>query len=193
MFLDDDAELTVDLDDVLEAWDGEWTALCGVIADPDTGQPLRDYPTSPRTLGSTSVFLYAVEAAMLFVTERLVAVGGYDEEMGPGRRYGADEGVDLSFRLMQRGWSTGFVPMQLAVHPDQETMALDKRRSYGRGTGYALRRHLRTHSSWPYAVRTYLGMPASICARAVTGDRVGARRRIARMRGVIEATFERRR
>lgn len=191
MFLDDDARLTPGLERFIDNWDSSWEAVCGRVVDLESGVALRRYPRRSRTLGPWSFFLFALECAMIFDRQRLVDLGGYDESIGVGQHHGADEGVDLHVRMLREGGAVGYRSMVIAEHPQQESMSLEQRRSYGRGTGHVIRKHISRPTVWPYALRTYVGLPLSIVWRYATGDRLGAQRRVARLSGVVEATFER--
>ena len=70
-------------------------------------------------------------------------VGGFDERLGPGTRFGAGEDSDLGFRLLEAGYRILYVPEAELVHRSWRPPAaiLRLRWHYGRGQGAFYAKH----------------------------------------------------
>lgn len=85
-----------------------------------------------------------------------LALGGFDEAMGPGTPIGSAEGNDLVLRAVAAGHAARYEPSLRVIHPDKRLtdVATARARLYGRGLGFALRRHGVPARIWlPFAVR----------------------------------------
>jgi GT2 family glycosyltransferase len=73
----------------------------------------------------------------------LLALGGFDERLGPGTRYGAAEDNDLCFRLLESGCRIVYVPEAIVVHRAwrEDAAQASLRWAYGRGQGAFLAKH----------------------------------------------------
>lgn len=95
-----------------------------------------------------NVWTTQIEWVAFFRKEALVAVGGYNEDIGIGSAtpWGANEGQDLTLRLLAAGHATYYDPALYGFHAELKAVAstaagLEKSRSYGRGLGHVLRQH----------------------------------------------------
>ncbi|MCE2922669.1 MAG: glycosyltransferase family 2 protein, partial [Roseomonas sp.] len=77
-------------------------------------------------------------------------LGGFDEKLGPGTRWGSAEGNDLVCRAMARGAVAQYDADLRIIHPDKRLteVAVSRAGSYGRGLGFVLRRHGVPASIW---------------------------------------------
>jgi glycosyltransferase involved in cell wall biosynthesis len=94
-----------------------------------------------------------------------VSLGGFDETMGPGTPLGSAEGNDLVLRAVAAGHAARYEPALRVVHPDKRMteIAVERARLYGRGLGFALRRHGVAPAVWlPFAVRPAGGVLVSL-------------------------------
>jgi glycosyltransferase involved in cell wall biosynthesis len=94
-----------------------------------------------------------------------LALGGFDEEMGPGTPIGSAEGNDLVLRAVNAGHYAAYDPALRVIHPDKRLtdVATARARLYGRGLGFALRRHGVPASVWlPFAIRPLGGVAVSL-------------------------------
>jgi GT2 family glycosyltransferase len=73
----------------------------------------------------------------------LLRIGGFDERLGPGTRYGAAEDNDLCYRLLESGCRITYVPEAVVVHRAwrEDTAQVPLRWAYGRGQGAFLAKH----------------------------------------------------
>jgi poly-beta-1,6-N-acetyl-D-glucosamine synthase len=91
----------------------------------------------------------------LFHRDRVLAVGGYDEQM-------ATEDIDLSWRLLAAGWETTYEPRALVGMevPSSLGALWAQRKRWARGQGEVLHRHLgavfrlRNHRMWLVATES---------------------------------------
>jgi glycosyltransferase involved in cell wall biosynthesis len=94
-----------------------------------------------------------------------LALGGFDEAMGPGTPLGSAEGNDLVLRAIGAGHQARYDPTLRVIHPDKRLtdVATARARLYGRGLGFALRRHGVPPATWlPFAVRPVGGVALSL-------------------------------
>ena len=94
-----------------------------------------------------------------------LALGGFDDAMGPGTPLGSAEGNDLVLRAIGAGHQARYDPALRVIHPDKRLtdVATARARLYGRGLGFALRRHGVPAATWlPFAVRPVGGAALSL-------------------------------
>jgi hypothetical protein len=87
---------------------------------------------------STSAFRFFAESSAIWDRERLSAVGGFDERLGPPQPFGAEEGAEVLGRVLADGGAARFEPVVVVVHPAFDRVDRAKAFRYGRGTGGAL-------------------------------------------------------
>ncbi|HYF08476.1 MAG TPA: hypothetical protein VD970_12705, partial [Acetobacteraceae bacterium] len=97
----------------------------------------------------------------------MLALGGFDEEMGLGTYLSSAEGPDFMLRAILAGHATRFDPTLKVIHPDKRktdpALALRRARPYARGFGFALRRHAVPIRVWmTFMVRPLGGMLLSL-------------------------------
>jgi glycosyltransferase involved in cell wall biosynthesis len=95
-----------------------------------------------------NVWTTQIEWVAFYRREALLAVDGFDEEIGIGAStpWGASEGQDLTLRLLAAGLTAYYDPSLCGFHAELDIVRPDaamirKGRSYARGFGYVLRRH----------------------------------------------------
>lgn len=123
-------------------------AITGRAADLDGRSINGRYQTQAGWIGRHNIWITQIEWVVLFRRDVLLALGGYDEEIGvgAGTPWGASEGQDVMLRLLAAGHRAYFDPALFGHHPelDVRTPTPDmtrKGRSYARGMGYVLRQH----------------------------------------------------
>lgn len=105
-------------------------------------------------------------ASMLFSSERFRALGGFDEEFGPGARYRAAEDIDLFERLMEAGARVVYTPDAVVYHqmkPRRDWLRRQVPYGYGMGAMVARARGRRRR----FLVRRYGSMLARTTATSV--------------------------
>jgi hypothetical protein len=94
-----------------------------------------------------------------------LALGGFDEAMGPGTRFGSAEGNDLVCRALEAGLHARYDADLRIIHPDKRLsdVAVERAERYGRGLGFALRRHRAPAAAWmAFLVRPLGGVALSL-------------------------------
>ena len=84
------------------------------------------------------------------------AVGGFDENIGPGTPFGSAEGQDLALRLLKKGFAGLYLPGLRIIHPDKP-VSLNIARAYSYGAGMG--RVMRNNRLSPGIVLTFLLRP----------------------------------
>ena len=88
---------------------------------------------SPAELGIGASYAVRVEAAL--------AIGGWDETMGPGGRFPSADDIDIAYRMLLAGWDVCCSPAVDVVHhgtrDGAELRALNKRDYHAAGAMYA--------------------------------------------------------
>jgi GT2 family glycosyltransferase len=97
----------------------------------------------------------------------VLALGGYDERLGPGTRFGAAEDNDLGFRILEAGYEIRHVPAAIALHRPWRSAQgrVSNRWAYGRGKGAFYAKHL--HGSDRFMLRRMLKDLRSRSSRAL--------------------------
>lgn len=165
------ADLVAVTDDDCLPQPGWSAALRAAFADPSvglvTGRVLPDGPAAApvsltleersRALTVDSLIGHGANAA--FRRAALDAVGGFDEQLGPGTPLHAAEDVDLFRRLLGAGWSGRYAADAVVLHRQWRgrRAALATSWAYGVGAGAAARRSGR---SWRTAVLDDALLPA---------------------------------
>lgn len=144
-----------------------------VLPDGATAAPL-SLTLEERSRDLTSDALIGHGANAAFRRAALDAVGGFDEQLGPGTPLRAAEDVDLFARLLAAGWSGRYCADAVVLHRQWRSRrsALGTAWSYGVGAGAAARRSGR---SWRGPVVDEALLPAARDLRAgyLTGTASG--------------------
>jgi glycosyltransferase involved in cell wall biosynthesis len=95
-----------------------------------------------------NVWTTQIEWVVFFRRDAVLAVGGYNESIGVGAAtpWGANEGQDITLRLLTAGFTAYYDPALYGFHAElgiasPDAAMMRKGRSYGRGFGYVLRLH----------------------------------------------------
>ncbi len=167
-------------------------ALAGAFGDPAvgvvTGRVLADRVVpAPVSLEESTVarpFTTPVGhgANCCFRREALLAVGGFDDRLGPGAPGRASEDVDAFRRVLAAGWTGFYEPAAVVVHRQWRGRTASVRRSFAYGVGQAA-----AGGSWRTAVWRDALAPAVRDARAgyATGVAVGLARAAGAVRGLV--------
>jgi glycosyltransferase involved in cell wall biosynthesis len=121
--------------------------LTGRAAD-EAGHDINGrYSSVPHTISRANAWVSGIEWVMLFKKSVLLAVEGFDEQIGVGAStpWQACEGQDILLRALDKGFVCRFDPAFFGHHLEFEQLAPKtlqaKGRAYGRGLGYVLRAH----------------------------------------------------
>ncbi|WP_051212526.1 glycosyltransferase family 2 protein [Rubritepida flocculans] len=123
--------------------DGSLAVLTGPAAAPGGGLGSGRWNTERGPITLENVWTSVIEFNLWLRREAALRLGGFDEAMGPGARFGSAEGNDLVCRALAAGLHARYAPELRVVHPDKRLTREAARRAgrYGLGLGFALRRH----------------------------------------------------
>ncbi|MBL6077234.1 glycosyltransferase family 2 protein [Belnapia sp. T18] len=128
----------------------------GPAASPEGGLGSGRWRTEAGAIDAANVWTSVIEFNLFLRREVALAMGGFDERLGPGTPYGSAEGNDLVLRAIRAGHAARYEPGQLVVHPDKRLtpVAVERAALYGRGLGFVLRRHGVPAGVWlPFLIR----------------------------------------
>lgn len=117
--------------------------LTGPAASPTGGLGSGRWRVESGPIDLSNVWISVIEFNIFLRRETALALGGFDEGMGPGSPFGSAEGNDLVCRAMGRGLAARYDADLRIVHPDKRLsdVAVERAERYGRGLGFALRRN----------------------------------------------------
>jgi glycosyltransferase involved in cell wall biosynthesis len=125
----------------------KWDGITGRSVDAEGSPSVGRWGKREGVINRFNEWTRSVEFS-IFVRRAVVeAIGGFDEELGPGAStpWGAHEGDDLILRALQAGFSFYYNPRFLIYHPQPvqsyDIKALKRARVYAQGMGRVLRKH----------------------------------------------------
>ena len=139
--------------------------LTGPAESPAGGLGSGRWREAGGTIDAANVWTSVIEFNLWLRRPVALALGGFDDAMGPGTPLGSAEGNDLVLRAIGAGHQARYDPALRVIHPDKRLtdVATARARLYGRGLGFALRRHGVPPATWlPFAVRPIGGVALSL-------------------------------
>mgnify|MGYP002654835487 FL=1 len=139
--------------------------LTGPAESPAGGLGSGRWREAGGAIDAANVWTSVIEFNLWLRRPVALALGGFDEAMGPGTPLGSAEGNDLVLRAIGAGHQARYDPALRVIHPDKRLtdVATARARLYGRGLGFALRRHGVPPATWlPFAVRPVGGAVLSL-------------------------------
>ncbi|MBB5690212.1 glycosyltransferase family 2 protein [Roseomonas alkaliterrae] len=129
--------------DAAFATDPSLQVLTGPAASPEGGLGSGRWRQESGPIDLATVWTSVIEFNIFLRREAALALGGFDEGMGPGSPFGSAEGNDLVCRAIARGWRAQYDRDLRIIHPDKSLsdVAVERAERYGRGLGLALRRN----------------------------------------------------
>ncbi|WP_431272683.1 glycosyltransferase family 2 protein [Dankookia sp. P2] len=168
---------------VLDAFaDPALAILTGPAASPEGGLGSGRWRAEAGPIDAANVWTSVIEFNLFLRRKVALALGGFDERLGPGTPLGSTEGNDLVLRAVRAGHVARYDPAQRIVHPDKRLtpVAVERAALYARGMGFVLRRHAVPAGVWlPFMVRPLGGILVS----ALRGRMLAARYYAATLRG----------
>jgi hypothetical protein len=124
--------------------------LTGPAASPEGGLGSGRWREESGAIDLSNVWTSVIEFNLFLPRPLMLALGGFDERLGPGTRWGSAEGNDLVCRAMAGGAVAQYDAGLRIIHPDKRLteVAVSRAASYGRGLGFVLRRHGVPASVW---------------------------------------------
>jgi glycosyltransferase involved in cell wall biosynthesis len=147
------------------AADSALMLLTGPAESPEGGLGSGRWRETGGRIDLASVWTSVIEFNLWLRRPVALELGGFDEAMGPGTPLGSCEGNDLVLRAVSAGHFARYDPDMRVIHPDKRLtdVAVARARLYGRGFGFALRRHGVPPSVWlPFALRPLGGVALSL-------------------------------
>lgn len=130
---------------VLSAFDADPSLqiLTGPAAAPEGGLGSGRWREEAGEITLENVWTSVIEFNLFIRRDTALALGGFDERLGPGTPFGSAEGNDLVVRAIREGHRAFYDPRQQIVHPDKRLTetAVARAALYGAGLGFVLRRH----------------------------------------------------
>lgn len=150
--------------DAAFAADPGLAVLTGPAASPAGGLGSGRWRQEGGAITAENVWTSVIEFNLFLRREVALALGGFDDRLGPGTPWGSAEGNDLVLRAVAAGHRALYDPGLRIVHPDKRLteVARERARRYGMGLGFVLRRHGVPPRVWlPYFVRPAGGVVLS--------------------------------
>ncbi|MCS6855561.1 MAG: glycosyltransferase family 2 protein [Elioraea sp.] len=171
--------------------DPDLAILTGPAASPSGGLGSGRWREEGGTIDLRSVWTSVIEFNLWLRREVALALGGFDERLGPGTQFGSAEGNDLVARAIRAGHRAVYDPGLRIIHPDKRgtEIAASRARIYGAGLGRVLRRHAPLSSILTFLLRPAGGMVRGLLRR----DAREARYFAATLRGRLEGLLARER
>lgn len=135
--------------------------LTGPAASPEGGLGSGRWREDAGAITLKNVWTSVIEFNLFLRRDTAVQLGGFDEQLGPGTRFGSAEGNDLVARAIRLGHRAAYDPGLRIVHPDKRLtpVAVERAQAYATGLGLVLRRHAPGIGIWaPFFVRPLGGM-----------------------------------
>jgi glycosyltransferase involved in cell wall biosynthesis len=168
--------------------------LTGPAASPegDLGSGRWREESGPITL--RTVWTSVIEFNLFLRRDVALALGGFDETLGPGTQFGSAEGNDLVARAIRSGIRARYDRDLRIIHPDKRltAVAVERAALYGAGLGVALRRHARLGTILPFLIRPLGGIALSLARGRLLAARYYAGTLRGRLRGLVAADAVRR-
>ena len=147
------------------AGDPRLAVLTGPAASPEGGLGSGRWRMEAGPITPANAWTSVIEFNLFLRREVALALGGFDERLGPGTPYGSAEGNDLVLRAIRAGHAARYEPAQRVIHPDKRLtpVAVERAALYGRGLGFVLRRHAVPAGVWlPFLIRPLGGALLSL-------------------------------
>ncbi|WP_431283245.1 glycosyltransferase family 2 protein [Humitalea sp. 24SJ18S-53] len=161
--------------------------LTGPSASPDGGLGSGRWRQDGGAITVANVWTSVIEFNLFIRRDVALALGGFDDRMGPGTPFGSAEGNDLVARALHARYRAVYDPGLRIIHPDKRLtrVAADRAQDYGAGFGLALRRHAPITIWLPFVIRPIGGLVLSALRLRGLECRYYARTLQGRLRGLF--------
>ncbi|MFC7539108.1 glycosyltransferase family 2 protein [Siccirubricoccus deserti] len=162
--------------------------LTGPAASPEGGLGSGRWREDGGPITPANVWTSVIEFNLFLRRQTALALGGFDEALGPGTPFGSAEGNDLVLRALAAGHAARYEPAQRIIHPDKRLtpVAVERAALYGRGLGHVMRRHAAPAGVWlPFVIRPIGG----VLLNALRGRGLASRYFLASLHGRLTGYF----
>ncbi|HJS86566.1 MAG TPA: glycosyltransferase family A protein [Acetobacteraceae bacterium] len=145
--------------------DAALALLSGPAVSPDGALGSGRWSPVSGPITVATVWTRVIAFNMFIRRDTLSSVGGFDETLGVGARFGSAEETDLAIRVIQAGNKAFYDTNLHVIHPDKRMTraAIARAFSYGTGLGRVLRKHrVATHVASQFFVRPTGGILLSL-------------------------------
>ncbi|RVT97550.1 glycosyltransferase family 2 protein [Rhodovarius crocodyli] len=139
--------------------------LTGPSASPAGGLGSGRWQPESAPITLRNVWTSVIEFNLWLKRGVAVALGGFDEKLGPGSVYGSAEGNDLVARAIAAGHRCWYERPLEVIHPDKRLtdVATARAYTYGAGLGVVLARHRPPFMTWfAFFWRPLVGVAVSL-------------------------------
>lgn len=144
-FTDDDAELSTNLlMDIQEIFaHKEMDALFGKVTDRENKRDILYFRKRSTKVKITNVYHTTIETSMFIRREAFEKIGMYDERLGIGTKFGAEEGADLVYRMLYQKYNLQYIAKTFFYHANKREESNYKRAyQYSLGFGGLTYKHI---------------------------------------------------
>lgn len=162
--------------------------LTGPAASPEGGLGSGRWREEGGPITPANAWTSVIEFNLFLRRPTALALGGFDEALGPGTPFGSAEGNDLVLRALAAGHAARYEPAQRIIHPDKRLtpVAVERAALYGRGLGHVMRRHATPPGVWlPFVIRPVGG----VLLNALRGRGLASRYFLASLHGRLTGYF----
>lgn len=181
--------------DAAFAADAALAVLTGPAASPEGGLGSGRWREVSGPITLANVWTSVIEFNLFLRREIALALGGFDEALGPGTRFGSAEGNDLVARAIRSGHAARYDAALRIIHPDKRLTPVAAARAglYGAGLGLVLRRHAPGVGTWlPFLIRPLGGIVVSLARGNLLAARYYAETLRGRITGFLAGAAARR-
>lgn len=140
-FPDDDSELDINLlKNVNEYFkNNNYDVIFGRTLDKRSNKPsVIKFFKKEMDVTIKNLYNTTVECTMFIKKDVFLKIGGFDERLGVGTFYGAEEGADIVLRMLYKKYKMIYLPQIIFYHPDKvENYSENEwQRAYSYGLGF---------------------------------------------------------
>lgn len=149
LFSDDDSTLAPNVlkyvDDFLEKRE-EIQAVFGRVQDKESNKDILHFKKKDSKVKLCNLYQTTIETTMFIRRKKFEEIGMYDENLGIGTYFGAEEGADLVARLLYKKTNMMFIAKTFFYHPNKRQYdLLDRAYSYNLGFGALVCKHIKEY------------------------------------------------
>lgn len=166
-FPDDDSKflehtLTI-VDDYFNKYP-EYSIICGKIEDNKSQVNILKFKSKDTKVRFSNLYNTTIECGLFIKREEFFKIGMFDNNLGIGTYYGAEEGADLVCRFLYEHKKIMYTAKTLFYHPNKKCEEnMEKYYRYGLGTGRLAKKHIKVYKSIIPVVYLLLKDVKSIC------------------------------